>query len=219
MTTILLTTTVNVHNKAFLYQIDPQERLNMYLVAVKQWLQKTQFNIILVENSGYLFPELAQELEDYKNRFEIISFNETLLETCAYLNGNNSKGASELFAIHYAIKNSYILQNNINFIIKITGRFFIPELEEYLKEFNMDEYDGLTQNNNGSCEMVGSHIKNIDIMFNPSPVNKYGFYEAHVEIIYQFRGEQFSKMLRCKQFQIVPTIRGGCPREEPLLYI
>ena len=44
-TTILLPATVNVQNKAYLYQIDPRERLESLLHSVRQWLTKTKFNI------------------------------------------------------------------------------------------------------------------------------------------------------------------------------
>ena len=55
---IILTSTVNInHYKHFLHQRDPVERLNCYLKSIKQWLEKTNLKICLVENSGYTFPE------------------------------------------------------------------------------------------------------------------------------------------------------------------
>jgi hypothetical protein len=212
--TIILPSTVNVHNKAFLYQTDSQERLNCYLLSVRQWLTKTNFNIVLVENNGYLYPELSQELNDYKDRFEIISFNESII--APELIGNPSKGISELYALYYGLNNSHILQTKTNFVIKITGRFFIQELEEYLKDFDLNTYDVLTQHNPARCEMIGCHMKNKHLIFNPLPINENGQYEGHLERVFKFRGEQFSKVLRCKPFPIVPTVRGGAPKNEPL---
>ena len=216
-TTILLPATVNVQNKAYLYQIDPRERLESLLHSVRQWLTKTKFNIVLVENSGHTFPELNQEIQDYKERFEIISFNEPII--APELTGNLSKGASELFALHYALRASHILQTKTNFVIKVTGRYFIPELEEYLKDIDLNTYDVITQNNPGCCEMVGCHMKNVDTMFYPIPINQYGQYEAHLEFVIKFRGEQFTNVLHCKQFPIEPTVRGGFPKNEPLSFI
>jgi hypothetical protein len=213
-TTIILTSTVNVHNKSFLYQTDPWERLECYLLSVRQWLTKTKLNIVLVENSGYTFPELKQELVDYKERFEIISFDESII--APELTGNLSKGASELFAIYNALRVSCIIQTKTNFVIKITARYFIPELENYLKNIDLNTYSVLTQNNPSCCEMVGCHMKNVDIMFHPIPINQYGHYEAHIESVYRFRGEQFTNVLHCKPFPIEPTVRGGFPKNEPL---
>jgi len=53
-----------------------------------------------------------------------------------------------------------------DFIIKVTGRFFIPELENYVDQLN--EYECLTQHDRNRCEMVGCkpshffHIFNIE---------------------------------------------------------
>jgi hypothetical protein len=215
--TIILTSTVNVHNKDFLYQTDPQERLNCYLLSVRQWLTKTNFNIVLVENNGYKYPELSQELNDYKDRFEIVSFNESII--APELIGNLSKGISELYTIHYALNNSHILQTKTIFVIKITGRYFIPELEEYLKDFDLNTYDVLTQHNPSCCEMIGCHMRNKHIIFNPFPINENGHYEAHLERVIKFRGEQFNNVLHCKPFPIEPTVRGGAPKNEPLSII
>ena len=161
-TTIILTTTVNVNfNKCWLFQTKFNDRLNAYLKAILRWLNDTNLNIVLVENSGYKFEELKEELEKHKDRFEIISFNEKELDEAKYLENDNSKGASEMFAINYAFYNSNLAKKS-TFIIKITGRYFIPEFEDYLKEFNLDNYNGLTQFCNDRCKIVGSHIKNFN---------------------------------------------------------
>jgi hypothetical protein len=153
-TTIILTSTVNVnHNKAYLYQTEPIERLNTYIKSVLQWINNTNFNIVLVENSGYLF----EELKMFQNkRFEIITFREDELPETEFIRNDNAKGSSEMFSIIYAFNNSKII-NNSQFIIKITARFFIPELENYLKMYNLNMVDCLSQNNHDRCEMVGCH--------------------------------------------------------------
>ena len=123
-TTIILTSTVNVNfNKCWLYQTSVNDRLQTYLSAILQWLTKTTFNIVLVENSGYNYDELSAEKELYKDRFEVITFIESEQEQAKYLENNNSKGASEMFSINYAFNNSNIIKQS-NFIIKITfGEF------------------------------------------------------------------------------------------------
>ena len=77
---IILTCTVNVNtNKAFLFQTNPDQRLECYLKSIKQWLDNSSFRICVVENSGYIFPELEEYLIKYNNRFEIISYDESTL--------------------------------------------------------------------------------------------------------------------------------------------
>jgi len=198
MITIILTCTVYVNYKKWcLYQTDASERVQIYLKSIQQWL-KTNFHIVVVENSGYTFPELDEEKEIYKDRFEIITLDETIEP--AHLRNHSCKGASEMFSIYYAFKTSKIISS---FVIKVTGRFFIPELEEYLQE--LTNYDCLTQQDRDRCEMVGcqsthfSHIFNIELDKN---------YKGHIEDIWKLRTSNY-KNFACKVFDIEPTIRGG----------
>ena len=208
-TTIILTSTVNVNlNKLCLFQINKSERIEIYLKSVNQWLLKTDFNIILVENSGYLFHELDNEKEIYKNRFEIITFSESDLTEANYLINNISKGVGEIYSIDYAFKHSKLIHSS-NFIIKITGRYFIEELEDYLKGFDLDQYDCLTQNNRSRCEMVGSHYKHFSCIFNVDFSNEHHLYYENLEDTWKFRTSNFANNLRCKTFLIEPTQRGG----------
>jgi hypothetical protein len=61
MTIILLTTTVNVQNKRFLREVDPVDRMNSYNKSISQWLTKTNLPIVVVENTGYTFPEWEEK--------------------------------------------------------------------------------------------------------------------------------------------------------------
>jgi hypothetical protein len=212
--TIILTATVNVNfKKSWLYQTDQTERIQTYLRSVLQWLNNTTFHIILVDNSGYKFEELSDELEKYAERFEIIIFNESELDSAKYLENNNSKGASELFAINYAFNYSKLVKFS-NFTIKVTARFYIPDLQNYLKDINLDEYNCLTQYDNDRCEMVGSHIKNFNKVFYQHAIHeidKNNYYIPHVEYMYKLRCLSFESntILTCPKFDIEPTQRGG----------
>jgi hypothetical protein len=209
--TIILTTTVNCKsNVIHLFQKNPVERKNSYLKSVRQWLNKTNLNIVLVENSGYTFEELNLEKEKFKHRFEVITFNESEEATAKYLKNIPSKGASEIYQINYAFYNSkLIVETNTNFVIKITGRFFIPGLENYLKKNNLNSFQALCQNNRQRCEMVGSHIHSFRYVFYTQLINKKGNYDGHVENIYRERIGRYKNVIRCKVFNIEPTQRGG----------
>ena len=204
--TIILTSTVNVNlNKIGIFQKDPTDRISTYLTSILQWINNTTFNIILVENSGYEF----KELEAYKSdRIEIISFNENELLESNYLINNRSKGASEIFAINYAYTHSNIIKDSI-FIIKITARFYIHNLKHYLKQFDLNKYDCLTQHNRNRCEMVGSNINNFKDIFNINLLNKHNKYNGYIENIWKYRTTRYKNILICKQFKIDKTPRGG----------
>ena len=185
---IILTTTVFVQNKCYLFQIDPVERLNTYLKSIKQWLTQTKFKILVVENSGYPFNELQNS-----DRLEIISFDEGNSD-------NNSKGASELFSIDYALNHTKF---QYDFVIKITGRYFIPKFEEYLNKINLKNYDGICQFNPSRCEIVGCSYNKKETVFNK--ICEYN----HVEFLYQKRINTLNKVLQMKEHQIEATQIGG----------
>jgi len=207
--TIILTSTVNVNfSKLYLFQTNNNERVQTYIKSVLSWLNNTSFHIILVENSGYDFKELDKEKETYKDRFEVITFDENTLEQASYLKGSTSKGESELFSISYAFHNSKIIKNS-NFIIKITARFFIPDLEEYLIQKDLEKYDCLIQDNPDRCQMVGSHFKNFIHMFNIASYDENNNYVHHVEHLYKYRVSKYKNVLVCKKFSIPETQEGG----------
>jgi hypothetical protein len=209
MCVIILTSTVFVkRNIDCIHQINPTERINTYVYSVKKWLYNTNFKILLVENSGYLFPELENEKVLFNNRFEIISFNEKDSIESNYYNTHqlSSKGLSELFSINYAFFHSKLIKPT-DFIIKITARFFIDELENYLSQYDLNEYDCLTQNNRDRCEMVGCHFNYFYDIFN------IHIFHSQVEIVYKERTSQLKKILTCKVFNIEETQRGGLPEK------
>jgi hypothetical protein len=202
-TTIILTSTVNVYNNIHCcYQKNPNDRIQTYLTSILQWLNYTNFNIILVENSGYNFNELDKEKQIFKNRFEFISMDENKIDN--FMKSTN-KGINEIFAINYVYKNSKLIHLS-NFIIKITGRFFIPELEEYLKNYDLNNYDCLVQNNRNRCEMVGTHYKYFNYIFYFHPdMNVI----EDLEDVWLKRTSKLNNILICKKFNITATQRGG----------
>uniref|UniRef100_A0A6C0HRK8 Glycosyltransferase n=1 Tax=viral metagenome TaxID=1070528 RepID=A0A6C0HRK8_9ZZZZ len=208
MTTIILTTTVHVNRKIkFLYQTNPKERLQLYLESIRKWLN-TSFNIIVVDNSGYPFNELENEKRDHKDRFEVITFKEKELNLCKYLHNNQSKGASEMFSINYAFNRSR-LKEKTNFIIKVTGRFFIDGLEEFLKNYDLNNYSALTQRDKNRCEMVGCHRDHFWYIFSIFLITDKFKFEPHVETIWRDRISKYSKVITCKPFPIKETPRGS----------
>ena len=110
---IILTTTVFIDKKIYtIAQQNPNERKECYIKSIKNWLEKTSLNIVVVENSGYDYPELNEEKEKYNYRFEIISFKESDLEDAKYLEECYDKGAHEFYSIDCAIKYSKLIKKS-----------------------------------------------------------------------------------------------------------
>lgn len=217
---IILTSTVNINkNIQELLQKDKHVRLDTYLKSISKWLNETNLNIILVENSGYEFNELEFEKNKYKARFEVITYNEENFSEHEILKDNISKGISELFSINYAYNNSKLLKElkdnsktcDSIFIIKITCRFFIPELENYLKNIKFLKYDCLIQNDKMRCEMLGCNIDQFKKIFNLnlSDIKHLNLIDF-IEVIYYNRIIFYAHNPHiCKTFHIEPTRRGG----------
>ena len=213
---IILTCTVNVQpHKSWVFQKDRDSRIRTYTRSISQWLQKTNFNIVVVDNSGYDFSDghdfVMNGGGESRPRLDIVCFNECDVEEAGYLKTNDSKGASEMFAIDYAYNHSAVARA-AKFVIKITGRYFIEELEDFMNQLpDLDAYDCLTQFKRSRCEMVGSHAKNFTDVFALQLLNQCGRYDGHVEHIWRFRTSQYSdqRVLVCKEFAIEPTVRGG----------
>jgi len=210
---ILLTTTVNVQSKVAVHQTSVQDRLFYYTRSLRQWLKKTPFKIVVVENTGYSYTEYKEEFADYirEKRLEIITFKESVEPMSRYLAGNISKGASEIFAIQYAFCKSSILHKS-DFIIKITGRYYVPELLSLLeKKGDLTKYDGLRQNNGARCEMVGSNIRYFPMVFNGYLLDGNGNYDGHAENVYKYRISLLENVIECPVMHIEPTPMGGGP--------
>jgi hypothetical protein len=146
----------------------------------------------------------------WPDRLEVISYVESELPEATYLKKEREKGANELFAIQYAYKQSQLLQNS-SFIIKVTARYFIPALQQYLSKIPVKKYVALTQENGDRCEMVGARKDHFFKIFDKRNVNRLGKKEHHIEYVYRDRMQALPKnqVLRCREFAIEPTGRGG----------
>ena len=207
---ILLTATVNIASDRTMYQTKPEDRKKIYVEAIRQWLYKTSLNIVVVENSGYTFEEFEKEKVTMKGRFEVISFKESQLPDVDFLAKVNSKGSREIFAINYAYENSRLIRD-CTFLIKITARYFIPDLEKYLWQFDLTQWEVLRQYITYHCEMIGCRKDLFYKLFNKYAVDSFGnLYHDLIENAYFYRiSKFFTKVIVCPAFPIQPTQRGG----------
>jgi len=222
---IILTTTVIVNReKTNTVDSSPIQRIKIYMKSIVEWLEKTNFKIVVVENSGYPFHELAPYLEKYNHRFELIKFNEKLMSddffdyhtaSCLRIKTDylySSKGGSEMLSINHAKDKSKLIKN-VNFIFKLTGRYFIPNFEEYLtKKINIYSFVGFRQNNEKRCELIGVHKDYFDDLFviNGLYCKRCAVYHHHMEDLIKDRFSFFpeNKMCAFPLFEIEPTKTG-----------
>ena len=210
---ILLTTTVSVKkDMQFVAQSDKDERVQTYLKAIRKWLRNTDYKVVVVENSGYTFEELGKEKIKYKDRFEVITFTEETLKGAEYLKEITNKGDHEVFAVRYAYEHSKLLQDS-DFIIKITGRYYIPGLQSYLQRTHLKQYHAISQSDSGRCELIGCSNEAFPMMFDLNMEDANG-YNAHAESVYKYRMTkkiESKELLVLPTFSIDPTQRGGVP--------
>ena len=181
MWAILLTTTVNVHDTNHLYQTKKEERLQTYLASIHKWLL-TDLPIVVVENSGYTFPELKG------TRVEVITFkNEEDKEFHSFLKSLiqlKGKGLYEIRSIRYACEHSNILKSYTHFM-KVTGRYFIPSLEGILQSLPSST-KAVRQQNENQCEVVGCRKDYVEFVFDYLVLDKDRL-THHVEDAYKHR--------------------------------
>ena len=204
---VILTMTVHV-TKHTAFQVDANARVNAYLKSIRSWLKYTNFIIVVVENSGYKFEELNEVLNSYKDRLEIISFTESQENYSEFQMHLQSKGGLEINSIHHAYNVSKFLKNS-SFIIKITGRFFVPGFENFINAIDLKKFDCLKQTFEHRCEIVGANQTHFDMIFNKNLFTANGRYNYHVEDVYAYRFKSCNNVLVCPIFNIEPTQRGG----------
>ena len=136
-TCILLTTTVYINTTDYMNEYNsPESRLKLYLDTINEWLKNTNLTIYVVESSNYSFPE-------YKNnpRVKIFTFKSTNIINCKDCSATPYEAESILKAFKYFNLNTY------DKIIKITGKYFIPGIENLIKNIP-DDADIFFQNSN-----------------------------------------------------------------------
>jgi len=193
---ILLTTTVYVLPSQKSGQWDPDVRVRVYHEIIQKWLDETKLHIVVVENSGYKFPNLPKD-----PRLEIITYSRENIppDRRNFLENCKDKGNHELFAIDYALNNSVKLRN-CEFFIKVTGRYFVPLLDTMEYE---PALQAIAQHDPSRCEVLGCRRDMADRLFSfPSR-------DPHIEQTYERRINTFKHARRLPLIHIPRTEMGS----------
>lgn len=137
-TALILTTCVNPNkkfmNKGFSRNPDEEikkdlrERSEMYQKVINSYLDRTSMDLYIIESSG---SELLGEIYEDNERVFFHTFN--IEQPIFFYNINNdSTTAYEAYSILQAYENFKL--NRYNKILKITGRYFVPNIEEIINQ-------------------------------------------------------------------------------------
>lgn len=121
---LFLTACVTPNGMTFTVLQNPRIRLEQYLKSVTYYLTVTDFDILLVENSGHDFIPYFEKYVKNK-RIEILSFEGNDYDKCL------GKGYGEGVIIKYAFNHSSFIKSH-NYIVKITGRHIVTNIEQIL---------------------------------------------------------------------------------------
>jgi hypothetical protein len=127
-TCILLTTTVYINTSDYKNDYNsPDSRLKIYTDSIDMWLNKTDRDIYVVESSNYNFPQYRDN-----PRVKVLTFKSSNDIECKHCSATPYEAESILRAFYYFNLGSY--EN----IIKVTGKYFIPGVEELIKNIPSD---------------------------------------------------------------------------------
>ncbi len=189
---ILLTTTFVPHNIKYIYQKDVKNRKNTYIKSLKKWLKNTNLKIVMIDNSVI---NNVKDIELMQNkRFELIKYPmDSEIEM--------SKGFLESKSILEAIKRSKLMKNSTH-IVKVTGRYFVPNLEKELNKITINT-DYIHQNKKNYCEIFGFKKELAQNILNDVPK------QVHLEDYLEKKRKKFKNLHKLPILPIQKTQMGG----------
>jgi len=187
---------------------DPVERRRQYIKSIKYYIQNTFFkNIVYCDNSGAVADEELKFLADkYQKNFEWLSF---VGDSKKCIDCGKGYGEGEI--VNYALEHSSIM-SQCSFMIKITGRLKVTNLELLLRFAAMDKVQFLPNKT-----MDRRHYINTRIYMMPIEVYRQCFKDAYLLVDDEkgvFMEHAFGicsdkNAIKYKKFIVCPRIVGG----------
>lgn len=150
---------------------DSEYRKELYCEQIQKWLDNTNLTIVVVESSGYDYPDITHE------KLHKVSFKIT--------QGLSSSSQYEAKSILYALNEIRDCEfyKNCTHILKVTGRYFLENVENHLQSVSQDEDLYLQKHNNPVIQWQNSEYYGIrKELFEPfaSIVNVCGLMEKEL---------------------------------------
>ena len=144
---VILTTSISNKENTI---VDTEYRKKLYASNILKWLECTILPIVVIESSGYNFPEINHE-RLYKYSFE---FDDNIKLT--------HSGDKEIYSLSFVLDKIKDLDiyKNCSHILKVTGRYYLEGIEAVLHSapkhkdlyLQFHKYDDLKYQN---CEYFG----------------------------------------------------------------
>ena len=196
---VLLTMCVNVcgdlNNKSKIRQ-----RGQLYINQLCKWLDETNLIIYVIESSshGFIFKHFE---EKYPHRLHIISFNALKL----YPQWGGSSSLLEGASIQYAMDKIMQKELHCTHILKVTGRYFLPNIEHELASIK-----------NNNVVLVQSHVNHAVQWQNTEYygmkkelLNKFGKYSTQHNKLME---HNFYDFVKSRKKQILGPFPNDIPR-------
>ena len=150
---LILTACIQPKNIPFLERNSEKDRLRDYKIAFTKWCEsKSIEKIIFVENSGYNLEFFYEEAKKFsEKKIEILSSN--LNNT---FNKSLGKGYGEHLCFKEVIEKSKLFKES-KFFIKVTGRYYIKNYQNILKEFKKKKSE-IFVNLKDNLKYADSHV-------------------------------------------------------------
>jgi len=107
-------------------ETEAKKRLKIYLKVIQHWLKHTKFDVYIVDSSGYEFSEITHE------RFHPCSF---VFNTVGAYLGKSIAECESMVYLYQTFKKEW-KDKKYHHIIKITGRYYLKDLEKWTKHRN-----------------------------------------------------------------------------------
>ena len=217
---LVLTCTVTVHRDiAQLVQTDAVARATNYADSLRRWLRESTLPVVVVENSGYTWPEVRAEhaadlasgrLElhatdpqaaTWEHPHPLTAAQRAALRTC------KSKGFHECASVQYALAHSRLVRA-ASHIVKVTGRYFAPQLEAVLRAHHDAVW--VQQRDPARCEIVGCAVERAHQLFAYPP--RYAHVERGYAELVAAGVRSDGGHLRLPQLAVTPVRNGGYNR-------
>jgi len=121
---VLLTTAVNNPEKSM---PDTDYRKELYTKQINRWLNETKYDVVVVESSGYTFPDIQH---DRLHKISI-TIDKKLPSSSQY------EAISILYALQQIANTEYY--RKCTHILKVTGRYFLENIERVLNSSEQDK--------------------------------------------------------------------------------
>lgn len=123
---LLLTASIDPKGSAFTKRSDPKIRERDYIEALGFYLEKGNYPVVFCENSGYDLSAVRSLLSQALVPVEALQFNGQTAPP------ERRKGYGELLIIRHALSHSKLVSLS-DYVVKITGRYRVENLNEVLK--------------------------------------------------------------------------------------